>query len=655
MKKNNIAIFMSGLSMGGAERVAVSYANWLVNNTDTNVYIIKLDQEESAYQVDEKIKIINYDIKYSKFRLKNIINRFKFCYSKLRQYKIDVVFAMFYNTQAYVYFTKPKSCKLIGSERANILKVNFIIRFLKRFFAKKCDGFVFQTEDIKKYYPKKLQKNSIVIPNAISNKKIYEVENMPKKNIITSLGRLTEQKGFDTLIRSFKKVNEKHKDYILEIYGQGEDENYLKNLIDELNLTHSVFLRGTTNDSAQKLAQSKIFVLSSRYEGMPNALIEAMAVGTACIATNCPFGPSYLIKDGKNGILVDVDDINAISNKIIYLIENEDKRKKIEKEAIKLREELNVDIIYKKYYDYFCDIIKKKFDRIRFKKIILALSYRGYLKWIDSKTYLKILYRLQIGKKLNLKDPKTFNEKIQWLKLYDKNPNYTKMVDKYLVRDYIKEKIGEEYLIPLIGVYDKFDDIDFDKLPNQFVIKCNHDSGGLIICRDKSKLEIEKARLKINSCMKKNYYYWGREWPYKNVKPRIIIEKYMGDNINDYKFFCFNGVTKLMFIATDRSKHDTKFNFYDLNFKLLPFSQHYPNDSRELKKPINFDKMISLSKELSKNMPHVRVDFYEVDGKVYFGELTFSHFSGIVPFEPEEWDLKIGNMLKLPKGKKYEK
>lgn len=280
------------------------------------------------------------------------------------------------------------------------------------------------------------------------------------------------------------------------------------------------------------------------------------------------------------------------------------------------------------------------------------LSFRGYLKWLPDELFLKIIFRLKMGYRLDLNNPKTFNEKIQWLKLYDRNPLYTSLVDKYEVRQFVKEKIGEEYLIPLLGVWDNFDDIDFEALPNQFVLKCTHDSGGLVICKDKSKLDITKAKKKINSCLKRNYYWVLREWPYKNVKPRIIAEKYMedepGKGLKDYKFFCFDGIVKAMFVATDREVHQTKFDFFDADFNHLPFKQHYPNNVKiDLVKPMSFEQMKKLASELTAGFPHCRADFYDVGGKVYFGELTFSHFSGLEPMEPMEWDEKFGEMIHL--------
>lgn len=270
--------------------------------------------------------------------------------------------------------------------------------------------------------------------------------------------------------------------------------------------------------------------------------------------------------------------------------------------------------------------------------------------------YLKKLYKLRMKKPLNLDNPQTYNEKLQWLKLYDRKPEYTEMVDKYAVKDYVAKKLGEEYLIPTLGVWESFDDIDFDKLPNQFVLKCTHDSGGLVICTDKSKLDMNKTKKKIEKCFKRNYFYNTREWPYKNVKPRIIAEEYMVDEsgyeLKDYKIFTFNGEAKLMFIATDRSADtETCFDFFDKDFNHLPFRNGHPNSTKEIKKPENYEEMFRLAEILGKDMPQARIDFYNINGKIYFGEITLFHWSGTQPFDPPEWDKTLGDWIKLPEKK----
>ena len=283
-------------------------------------------------------------------------------------------------------------------------------------------------------------------------------------------------------------------------------------------------------------------------------------------------------------------------------------------------------------------------------KILKKIKYA--LRIIPDRAYIQMYYFAHFKKFCNLKNPKTYNEKLNWLKLHDKNPIYTRIVDKFEAKEYVKDIIGDQYIIPTLGVWDNFDDIDFDELPQQFVLKCTHDSEGLVIVKDKDKLDKEMAKNKIESALKQNFFYIGREWPYKNVKPRIIAEKYMEDHIDgelrDYKFFCFDGEPKAMFVASDRASDNVKFDYFDLNFNHLDIKQKYPHAEQPLRKPVTFEKMIELSKVLSKGFPHVRVDFYEVDGQLYFGELTFYHFSGFMPFEPNKWDKIFGDWIKLP-------
>ena len=283
-------------------------------------------------------------------------------------------------------------------------------------------------------------------------------------------------------------------------------------------------------------------------------------------------------------------------------------------------------------------------------KLLKKVKYA--MRFIPDSIYIQIYYFAHFKKFCDLKNPSTYNEKLNWLKLHDHNPVYPTLVDKYEAKEYVARIIGNEYIIPTLGVWDTFDDIDFEKLPNQFVLKCTHDSEGLVIVKDKKKLDKNAAKEKIEAALKQNFYYIGREWPYKNVKPRIIAEQYMEDHVDgelrDYKFFCFDGEPKVMYIASDRASDHVKFDYYDLKFNHLDIKQKYPHAQEALRKPVTFEKMIDFSKILSKGHPHVRVDFYEVDGHLYFGELTFYHFSGFMPFEPDRWDKVFGDWLKLP-------
>ena len=281
------------------------------------------------------------------------------------------------------------------------------------------------------------------------------------------------------------------------------------------------------------------------------------------------------------------------------------------------------------------------------------LFRKGILKKISTEKLLKHHYRLNFGKKLNLENPVTYTEKLQWLKLYDHRPEYTEMVDKYGVKKYVAEKIGEQYVIPLLGVWESVDDIDFDLLPERFVLKTTHDSGGIVTCKDKSNLNISTVKRKLGYFMKRNYYDYSREWPYKNVKHRIIAEEYMEDStlgeLRDYKFFTFGGVPKVLYIAQGRGKGEpTVADFFDMDFNHLPFTIDHDMAPASPRKPQCFEEMKELAAKLSEGTPQLRVDFYEVDGKVYFGEMTFFHCSGLVPFHPEEWDKVFGDWVKLP-------
>ena len=300
---------------------------------------------------------------------------------------------------------------------------------------------------------------------------------------------------------------------------------------------------------------------------------------------------------------------------------------------------------------------KSSFFQRNFRRVFNQLNKRGMLNWVSSEAFLSMKYYALYGKKLNLRDPKTYSEKLQWLKLHDHNDRYPLLVDKYEVKPIVAEILGEECIIPTLGVWDSFDEIDFDKLPDQFVLKCTHDSGGLVICTDKSKLDKEKAKNKIDSCLKKNYFWSGREWPYLKVKPRVIAEKYMVDEsgyeLKDYKFFVFDGKMKAMFIATDRNAAtDTCFDFFDRDFNHLPFTNGHPNASREIPKPPRYEEMIEMAEKLGAGLPQVRIDFYNINGDIYFGEITLYHWSGLKPFEPEEWDRKFGDWIQLPEMSK---
>lgn len=277
------------------------------------------------------------------------------------------------------------------------------------------------------------------------------------------------------------------------------------------------------------------------------------------------------------------------------------------------------------------------------------------LRFLPDKSYIKLYYRLRVGRKLNMNNPTTLNEKLQWLKFNYRFPLQSIVSDKLLVREYVKDKIGEKYLIPLIGSWKKYDDIDFSMLPEKFVLKCNHDSGGLVVCNDKEKLNHIEARRKIEKSLSSNFFYIGREYQYRNIKPMILCEKFISDNGNvpmDYKIYCFNGVPDVILVCKDRfskNTHRASYYFFDQEWNFQPLNKGDDNIRNvDLSKPKNLDEMIEIAKKLSKDFVFARIDLYNVDGKIYFGEITLSPNSGFDPDIKYETDLMFGQKLEIP-------
>lgn len=293
--------------------------------------------------------------------------------------------------------------------------------------------------------------------------------------------------------------------------------------------------------------------------------------------------------------------------------------------------------------------IIEKIKRITYSKLRIYFLYKSSRFW-PAKLYLELLYRWSNGYKLTWEHPRGFNEKLNWLKLYHHRDLYTRLADKYAVKEYVSQLIGEEYVVPTYGCYDKFADIEFDKLPNAFVLKATHDSSGAVVCTDKSTFNMEETHRKYNRLLKRNWYWHCREWPYKNIKPRLLIDAYLNDDtgatLRDYKFMCFNGEPKVMYCTVK----DTYIyeNFYDMNFQPMAISHGYDRHQPEFEKPAAFEKMKELARILSAGIPFVRIDFFYVQGKIYFGEYTFYDWGGMKPFVDKKWDKLLGDWLQLP-------
>lgn len=383
----------------------------------------------------------------------------------------------------------------------------------------------------------------------------------------------------------------------------------------------------------------------------------------------CIFGAGVL---GKNNVY---ELLKGIGFQIEYYFDNNLAPRTYVKEDICVKE---LDYLYSHHREYCVFLaVSRKFQKQILKQlfehgvdnvmVIDSITIASILEDIDKEgsdivkqqlrkiyndeEYLSMHFKRHTGYELDLEHPRTFNEKLQWLKLYNHNPLYTTLVDKYAVKDYVAGKIGEEYLIPTLGVWDHYDDIDFGKLPNSFVIKCTHDSGSIVLVEDKRLFESNGVKDEFERKLNINYYWMGREWPYKNVSPRIIAEPFMSspEEMVDYKFMCFDGKPRVIFTCTERFHSDgLKVTFFDLNWKRLNFERHYPASKKKIERPYNLELMVNLAEILSEGIPFVRVDFYEIRGKVYFGEFTFFPGGGMEEFTPLEWDYKLGEWIHLP-------
>ena len=297
----------------------------------------------------------------------------------------------------------------------------------------------------------------------------------------------------------------------------------------------------------------------------------------------------------------------------------------------------------------------------KIKKFIMEPEIRkgyivasGVFNWVSDETYIKAYFKSHLGYKPDLDNPKTLNEKLNWLKLYNRRPEYTTMVDKYKAKQFVAERIGAEHVVPLLGVWNTFDEIDFESLPNSFVLKCTHD-GGPVICKDKKDFDKEYYRAVFEKKLKTNYFNASREWPYKNVERKIIAEEYIPSlghrDSTEYKITCCNGKVKMITVCTGiahASLDERNNDHFDRDWNVIPMYAYYKNSGKEFAKPDNLDELIDISEKLAKDVPYLRVDLYDVDGHIYFGEMTFFTWGGWIRFNPPEYDRIMGDWVELP-------
>ncbi len=312
----------------------------------------------------------------------------------------------------------------------------------------------------------------------------------------------------------------------------------------------------------------------------------------------------------------------------------------------------DVVVIIAIYDAYVVQKIRSQLNTLHYYdiRVVDTDSLDAIINSLPDDDYLKVRFLVRMDRELDLDNPKTFNEKLNWLKIYNRKAIYTTMVDKCAVKKYVSEIIGKEYIVPTVGVWDSVDDIDPAMLPEKFVLKCTHDSGSIVICRDKSSFNWDETKSKFENALKKNYYWQDREWPYKDVKGRIICEELIESKepvLDVYKVFNFMGEPMIIQVIQNDKTSEETIDYFDTDWNLLDLRQNFPNSKYHKKKPDKLRELLSLSRELSRDIPFVRTDFYIVDGKVLFSEFTFFSDSGAERFHPEEWDRKLGDLIML--------
>ena len=770
----NIAIIVSCLRGGGAERIAGLLSKKL--SGIYNVYLFLSDTRDIIY--DYGGTIVNLSINGAAY-IDYYIAEYK------RKYKIDCAISFLETMNFRNIQTKGNECVIISERCAQSLidpPIQREIEGIKRLY-NYADKIVSVSHGVAYDLAENFGIDESIITtiyNFIDVDSIYKKMNeevssdilsfVGDSKVILNVGRLHEQKNQKKILVQFEKLLRENKNVKLIIVGTGAEKKQLQSLIEMMGLNDYVRIIPYGKNPFPYYKLAALFVLASKYEGLPNVLLEAMACSVPIVAVDCLAGPRELLKDNfdyqeniigyeicSRGILVEQaytdetgeteylkeaielllykDDIrkkivengkqymeeysnNRILDEWVHVIENTQDRKleppqepddKLEKSkkviiygAGKVGSALALRYLDKEdEYDLLCFAVSDKtenkkevfglpvfeiaelidyreeavvligvsqqyqkavtdmLNKYGFKNVVSPLyrekNYRYYAE-LDVKKYGDVLaqwYRIHTGMKLDWNNLKTYNEKLQWLKLYDQTEEKRILSDKFRVRDFVREKIGEEHLVPLLGCWDSFDEIDFEKLPSEFVLKCNHGSGWNLVVHNKEDLNFPKVKEQFDSWMMLNYAFCsGFELNYKGIKPQIIAEQMLylpkGEELRDYKVFVFGGKAKIVQVDIDRNTYHRR-NLYTRDWTYLPYGIGYPMAGDvEIKKPDCLDELIMLSEALGAGFRHVRVDFYIIDDKVYFGEMTFSHGSGTEKFTSNEFALEMGSWIALP-------
>lgn len=537
-------------------------------------------------------------------------------------------------------------------------------------YVRKADGVAYVTKSVlQKQYPSNgIQTNysSVDLPKELFYKRCRLDTKKQEYTLIHVSTLALDVKGNEEFFRVQKNLLNKGYPVKSVVVGGGRLQEHYIRRSKELGLAEYTRFTGHISekeDLLKELRAADIFLFPTLSEGLPRTVIEAMACSLPCVSSDIPSLRELMERKWLCG----PHDIEGFTRRIIRLIDDVNLYNMTAERNYNKAQEYEYSVLNERRSRFYSELCRrgngnrvlqqqerKKLRTIPARALRYFLNHSSIAKSIPDRVYLNMVYFLTFGVRPNLKNPVLFNEKMQWLKLHDRNSKYTVAADKFRMKEFVNKTIGEGHVFPVIGVYNHFDEIDFNKLPNSFVLKTNHDSGSVVICKDKHKFDKNKARKKITRSLKRDYFFVGREWPYKNIRKCIFAEKYMVDaesnDLVDFKLFVFNGKAEYVQIDYDRFI-DHHRNFYDLNWNYIPFTTCYPTDSNhKCKRPKKLDEMVKYAEKIASELdtpPFVRVDCYYVDETVYIGEITFYHGGGMERFYPQRWNKRLGDKIVL--------
>lgn len=705
-KRKKIALIVNTLSSGGAEHVAANLSRALSERYDVD--IILNDGENIRYPYEGRIITLGMppdsDRMSGKYQLSALIKRTVLLKRLKNENKYAAAYSFSDNTNLSNVLSGARFGRTVISARYSLAgkeksekRKSYINRLALAASCVLANTVVSCSEEIgdelKKKYLCRRGKLRVIYngvdpgeaDNAVKAARTDGKGNNGRKiPEIISAGRLSEQKAQWHLLYALKVLKDRGIEAHLTILGEGPLRSELEDLCRELGIEGQVSMPGWVQDPYSYYADADTAVFTSSYEGFSNAILEALACGVPCISTDHSTGAREIlapetdwhkkitdrIERAQYGILVPVCEAGmkpgavrrpAMEEKLLAdaiqaVVTGNYLADRYRKAGPARARELSLDRAVERWAKEAEKLSPRTIAKIQLCKVLNAyrVIYGKCPDLLPDELFLKLKYYKRCGRMPELKEPQTYNEKILWLKLHNRNELYTLLADKSRCRYWAAEKIGPEHIIPILGIWDDPKEIEYSTLPDRFVIKCTHDSGSTMICKDKSNFDYTRANELMSRALKTNYYLHGREWAYKNVPPRVIAEPYLvcrdGSSPAEYKVYCFDGRAEWISLSLEADwTEDRTHDIYDRNFNLLNLKLGHPNSKEPLRqKPETFDQVLEYAECLSQGISHVRVDFYDVDGEVYFGEMTFYPFNGFAVFDPPEWNNIFGDRLRLP-------